>query len=445
MSSSNNYNTSKKHTNFNNHCLMNNYSNNTSQYQKLSANTCKLNQSSSVNMLTSNINQLYGFQNNKILSNNNQSSCTLPNNIYSSVIDNINSSNINYNSVDNPYNNTINNISAEKNLCNSNKTNYINNQDINNSKLQKELNYPNSKANVLFHENYESKVDTSNNINNNVSNQQAISENKKTHKEDMNCLQNCLQWYMNISQNIINKQINNNNNNNNNNISRSVNIDRSKEKLNENIVYESNKSENLKTLGKNYFLNKLLINYCSLLSDFNIFKNSSSFLDFFFVKSMDQNKDKIEFIKINPEYLINNYIIYENSIEANSFKFFVDYDVSTKNKKQAKKSLDIINNNINQVNNSLCDIKKCLYSLSKEILNYCFVFSFNGNIHKTKLFSKDIDFKLSGYDLVLIITQRILKLTQLNNNISNNNDAFCNMISNKNFNFGVFIKIEDYK
>ncbi len=123
----------------------------------------------------------------------------------------------------------------------------------------------------------------------------SVQNKSKSHDIDMNCLQNCTIWLLSIKS-----------------------------------IEETSQSK-LKTsesTGKNYFLNKLMLNYSDLLLGFNFFKNSQSFLDFFFVKSMEQNKDKIEFLNVTLTFPIKYFdlLTRDYQSEDESFKFFADFD-----------------------------------------------------------------------------------------------------------------------
>lgn len=211
----------------------------------------------------------------------------------------------------------------------------------------------------------------------------------QTHNTDMNCLQNCSSWSVNIKV-----------------------IERG------NVDYIKVNSD---CNGKNYFLNKLLLNYATLLSNFNFFKYSPSFLDFFFVKSLEQNKDKIEFIRVKPVFPINFNIFSISEFEKDSFKFFVDFDISKKN---------------------------ILQTLNEEILNQSFEFSFNSKIHGTSFFTDHLVIILEGSDLVLLIQNRlnnIISKQEPGNLDVNANDVYCNLVYNENFNLGIFLRVGDPK
>lgn len=267
------------------------------------------------------------------------------------------------------------------------------------------------------------------------------------HNIEMNCLQNCSIWSMKVK--IIAKEQENTQNHN----DKIVDQSEFKEPKNNNnysnnpsIAEEANYTVEGNFTGKNYFLNKLMLNYASLLSDFNYFKLSASFLDIFFVKSMQQNKDKIEFIKITPNFPLDFSLLaqFDKSnidYKKDFLKFFVDFDL-TKN--------DILSRNLSILQDS------------QLVLNV------NASIHSLNLFGYDHQLVLEGAKFVEIIKKRIFSIknnfkesnysnsTNSSNNNTNNsssnkaqqlkqdlNEAFCSVVSNDNFNLGVIIRVDD--
>lgn len=262
-------------------------------------------------------------------------------------------------------------------------------------------------------------------------------ENKSSqHKLEMNCLQNCSSWILKVSIKENNSQISNNNtvNESNSNLETSfketsINLSTS------NIKY----NEAIKLSGKNYFLNKLMLNYSALLTDFNYFKVSASFLDIFFVKSMQQNKDKIEFIKINPSFPLNFSLLadFDRSglnDKKDYLKFFVDFDLS-KNDSFAKK-LDKLNSN----NNS---------SLTEVI-----ELQLQSNIHSQSFFGFDNIIQINYIRMSELIKLRVE--TILKNLVGEENlqeamqkiktdlkESYCSLIENDNFTLGVIFRVDD--
>ena len=204
----------------------------------------------------------------------------------------------------------------------------------------------------------------------------------KSHDIDMNCLQNCTVWLLSIK-----------------------------------TISESSQSK-LKTTestGKNYFLNKLMLNYSELLSGFNFFKYSQSFLDFFFVKSMEQNKDKIEFLNITPAFPIKyfNLLTSDFQSEEEFFKFFADFDIS-------KRSL---------FNNLTEETSKNNYELN-----------INGKFHNFNFFDENLIIEINGSVLINLIRTRLLELKDTN---KDNNEFYCKLMYNSNIKIGMFVKVEN--
>lgn len=206
-------------------------------------------------------------------------------------------------------------------------------------------------------------------------------EENQPHNEEMSCLQRCLAWNCSV-----------------------------------NYKSSSQSSNRILYSGKNYFLNKLNINYAAQLTKFDLFKYSASFFDIFFVKSMEQNKDKIEFLKMKPKLPIS-FSFFNNIKDEDCFKFFVDFDL--------KKGENYI-------------------ELNKTFSETAIEFVFNSKIHKTKLFNNDNLLSIYGSQIISLVKSRIenLKLNKKENAV---NELYCNLVYNSNFNFGLVLHVGNLK
>jgi len=258
-----------------------------------------------------------------------------------------------------------------------------------------------------------------------------------SHNLEMNCLQNSSLWNLKITFYPSDENISNDIKNEN---FKDANNSSSFPSKNHNLNNNNSNTISSHFNGKNYFLNKLMLNYSNLLSNFNYFKLSGSFLDIFFVKSMQQNKDKIEFIKIKPCFPLNFSILstFDKSKlneKKDFFKFFVDFDL-TKN--------EIFKNNHLLINKSKLEI------------------NLESKIHNISMFKYDNKIILDGKILIDMVRNRVLNVNRMEdlknqekkdkieqNNNSNNKqkselkEIYCSILGNSNFNMGFILRIND--
>lgn len=207
----------------------------------------------------------------------------------------------------------------------------------------------------------------------------------KFHEIEMNCLQNCTQWNLSI-----------------------------------NTLQSDCKIKITEASGKNYFLNKLSIHILNQISDLGFFKFSSSFLDLYFVKSIENNKDQIQYLKINPKFPIN-YKFFESKekkeiANPNNFKFFIDFDLSK---------------------------RKIFNNITYDICQYTYEFIVLGKIHSFKLFEIPLIFEIKGRDIYLLIKKYVLENNMSFENNEDYKNIFIPILNSINFHIGFLFKVEN--
>lgn len=207
----------------------------------------------------------------------------------------------------------------------------------------------------------------------------------KFHEIEMNCLQNCSQWNLSI-----------------------------------NTLQSDCKIKITEASGKNYFLNKLSIHILNQISDLGFFKFSSSFLDLYFVKSIENNKDQIQYLKINPKFPLS-YKFFESKdkkeiANPNNFKFFIDFDLSK---------------------------RKIFNNITYDICKYTYEFIVIGKIHSLKLFEIPLIFEIKGRDIYLLIKKYILENKNIFENNEDNKNIFISILNSINFHIGFLFKVEN--
>lgn len=192
--------------------------------------------------------------------------------------------------------------------------------------------------------------------------QNQMNNNNNNHLFEMKCLLNCINWKLSINKfdsegvmiyNHSNSSLN----------------------TNKNCLYIN---------GRNYFLSDFVLNYTQHLMDFKYFEMNTSFLDLFFVKSFQQNKDKIKVFNLDTSsdiFPISNSYLNKNS-DSESFKFFVNFDLS---------------------NSEVVNSSNFLFTEKIE-------FNIESNVHNTTFFKQPIKIILEGDKILQMIKDRHEKI-----------------------------------